>query len=128
MPDRRQDRDPALTAGGEPRLVDAIRAARVRTQLQVDALTAAVRSIVEASELTSADDEHDPEGATIAYERAQATALLDLARADLVRLDRAAQEVETTATVSCVVCGSEIGVERIEALPTADRCIRCAGR
>jgi DnaK suppressor protein len=100
----------------------------VRTQLQVDALTAAVRSIVEASELTSADDEHDPEGATIAYERAQAIALLRLARADLARLDHAAQEVATTSTVTCVVCGSEIGVERIEALPTADCCIRCARR
>ena len=49
----------------------------VRSQRSLEAIVAA---IVEGSELTSTDDEHDPEGATIAYERTQAIALLRQAR------------------------------------------------
>ena len=60
-----------------------VRAEQERTARQVESLEAVVASIVEASELTATDDEHDPEGATIAYERAQAIALLRQAREDL---------------------------------------------
>ena len=113
-------------SAADPRLTEAIDAARERTLAQVASLSAAVAAIVEASELTSADDEHDPEGATIAYERAQAIALLRLARADLTRLEVARAELAARGAVACVVCGTPIPVERLEALPTADRCIRCA--
>src|SRR6187200_532027 len=59
-----------------------VEAEQERTARQVASLEAVVAAIVEGSELTSTDDEHDPEGATIAYERAQASALLRPARAD----------------------------------------------
>jgi hypothetical protein len=42
-----------------------------RTARQIASLEAVVAAIVEASELMSTDDEHDPEGPTIAYERAR---------------------------------------------------------
>ena len=51
-----------------------VRVAQERTAHQAASLEAVVAAIIEGSELTSTDDEHDPEGATIAYEQAQATA------------------------------------------------------
>ena len=83
-------------------------------------------SIVEASELTSTDDEHDPEGATIAYERAQALALLRQAREDLDALADARARLEAGRAVVCSECGHAIAPARLAALPTARRCIRCA--
>ncbi|RYJ06989.1 MAG: molecular chaperone DnaK, partial [Actinomycetales bacterium] len=40
-------------------------------------LTGSFTTIVETSRLTATDDEHDPEGSTIAFERSQTTALLE---------------------------------------------------
>ena len=45
--------------------------------------------IVAASAGSNADDEHDPEGATIAFERQQVVALLDQARRRLTDVDAA---------------------------------------
>ena len=69
--------------GDHAELVRSLTTARERTATQVDALARDLDQIFEASELVSTDDEHDPEGTTIAYERAQVTALLAQAREDL---------------------------------------------
>jgi DnaK suppressor protein len=103
-----------------------VRAEQLRTALQVESLEGVVASIVEASELTSTDDEHDPEGATIAYERAQAIALLRQAREDLDALAVTRGQLESARAVVCSVCGSTIDLERVAALPTTSRCVRCA--
>src|SRR3954451_11319813 len=50
---------------------------------QVGALSRSMGDIIGASESANADDEHDPEGSTIAFERAQVAALLAQARAHL---------------------------------------------
>jgi RNA polymerase-binding transcription factor DksA len=97
-----------------------------RTQRQIESLQRSVASIVEAAELTSTDDEHDPEGATIAYERAQATALLRQAIADLDALAAVRASLMIDQEVACVDCRRPIDLERLAALPTARRCIRCA--
>jgi hypothetical protein len=81
-------------ANDEGRVRAAIAAERRRTIDQIAALERSVAGIIEASELTSTDDEHDPEGATIAYERAQVLALLRQARDDLVALDHAIERVD----------------------------------
>jgi DnaK suppressor protein len=70
------------------------------------------------------DDEHDPEGSTIGFERARVTALLDHARQELGTLERRMVEGDADA---CVRCGRSIGDERRAALPATDRCIGCAG-
>ena len=111
----------------EPTALDqAIAAARARAVDQVEALERALRSIMDGAELTSTDDEHDPEGATIAYERAQTIALLRQAREDLDDLDANAARCARDGDVRCVDCGRPIALERIIALPTAHRCISCA--
>jgi DnaK suppressor protein len=109
-------------------LENALAAARGRTASQVDALARDLDQIVEATELVSTDDEHDPEGMTIAYERAQVTALLAQARDDLAALDRALAEVAAGRDMRCDRCGRPIPVERLLALPTARTCIACASR
>lgn len=97
-----------------------------RTARQIASLEALVAAIVESAELVSTDDEHDPEGATIAYERAQAIALLGQARADLDALAATRLQLESGHLVACAKCGRDIDLERTEALPTASRCLRCA--
>jgi DnaK suppressor protein len=107
-------------------LDDVIADARARAVRQIEALEETRRSIVNGAELTSTDDEHDPEGATIAYERAQTIALLRQARADLDHLDATADRLSRDGDVRCVDCGRTIPLERIIALPTAQRCVPCA--
>ena len=116
------------TEGDPAELVRALTTAQARTAAQVDALARDLDRIFEASELVSTDDEHDPEGTTIAYERAQVTALLAQARGDLDVLDRALTDVQRTGHVRCEGCGEPIAIERLLALPTARTCIRCAPR
>jgi DnaK suppressor protein len=84
--------------------------------------------IVEASESSNADDEHDPEGATIAFEREQIAALLSQSRSSLGDLDRALARVEDGSYGICQTCGQPIAPERLEARPAATTCITCASR
>jgi DnaK suppressor protein len=107
-------------------VLTTVRAEQQRTARQVESLEGVVASIVEASELTSTDDEHDPEGATIAYERAQAIALLRQAREDLDALVVTRMQLESAQVVVCSVCGRTIDLERVATLPTTSRCVRCA--
>jgi RNA polymerase-binding transcription factor DksA len=104
----------------------AIHDARLRTIGQIESLERSVKAIIDAAELTSTDDEHDPEGATIAYERAQALALLHQARIDLEQLDIASAQLDSTGTSQCIRCGKPIPLERILAIPTTQTCVRCA--
>jgi RNA polymerase-binding transcription factor DksA len=81
---------------------------------------------VEASQLVNADDEHDPDGATIAFERAQVSSLLQQVHRNLADLDRAEQRLADGIYGLCGTCGHPIDVERLVALPTANTCIDCA--
>ena len=107
-------------------LLAIVAAEQERTARQISSLEAVVASIVEGSELVSTDDEHDPEGATIAYERAQAIALLRQARADLDALAVTSRQLELRQQVVCKTCGREIDLKRVAALPTTSRCVGCA--
>ncbi|TIC87997.1 TraR/DksA family transcriptional regulator [Nocardioides sp. GY 10113] len=85
-------------------------------------------AVVAASRDTNADDEHDPEGATIAFERSQVAALVGLARAHLGEIDDALARVDSGAYGVCEDCGGPIGEGRLEARPAARRCLGCAQR
>ncbi len=104
----------------------AIAAERERTVAQIEGLTRDFDGIVASSELTSTDDEHDPEGATIAFERAQVSALRDQARRNLVDLDRALERLDAGDFGRCESCAGPIGAERLAALPGARLCVTCA--
>jgi DnaK suppressor protein len=83
-------------------------------------------AIVAASRDTNADDEHDPEGATIAFERSQVGALVRQARAHLAEVDAALARVDAGSYGVCERCGEPIGAGRLDARPVARTCIRCA--
>lgn len=83
--------------------------------------------IVAAASHANADDEHDPEGATIAYERSRVAAQRDQAAASLAAIDAQAQRLRQGTLTICEVCGSEIPLERIVAIVTTRRCVACAG-
>ncbi len=82
--------------------------------------------IVAASRDSNADDEHDPEGATIAFERQQVVALTEQAQATRTELERALQRLDEGAYGVCERCGRPIGEGRLEARPAARTCLDCA--
>lgn len=84
--------------------------------------------LVAAADLEPPDDEHDPDGTT-AYERAQVTSLAAAARARRDELERALAAIDGSGSYGiCELCGRPIGIERLEALPGATRCVTCAAR
>jgi len=84
--------------------------------LRIDAVTIARAD-------ANTDDEHDPEGATIAFERSQADALRAAARARLADIDAALERVAAGTYGRCVVCGAPIPDARLQARPFAATCI-----
>lgn len=82
--------------------------------------------VVAASRDSNADDEHDPEGATIAFERSQVAALILQVQRHLAAVEAAMLRLEDGTFGSCERCGAPIAAARLEARPTASTCIRCA--
>ena len=105
---------------------DVLSAQRSALADQAAALRADLDGIAAATAGANADDEHDPEGATIAFERAQTAALLDRTEERMAALDRALARVEAGTYGTCSVCGDPIGAERLDARPDAETCVQCA--
>ena len=101
---------------------------REQALARLASLTGDYDAVVAASLDTNADDEHDPEGTTIAFERSQIGALVRQVRHHVAEVDAALDRVEAGTYGVCEVCGRDIGAPRLEALPAARTCIRCAGR
>jgi RNA polymerase-binding transcription factor DksA len=101
---------------------------REQALARLASLTGDHESIVAASLDTNADDEHDPEGATIAFERSQIGALVRQVRHHVDEVDAALRRVEDETYGVCESCGGDIGAPRLEALPAARLCIGCASR
>jgi DnaK suppressor protein len=99
---------------------------RARAVRLLDKLTGDFEAVVESSREVSTDDEHDPEGATIAYERAQVDAVLSMTRIHLAELDQALERAQNGTYGNCESCGRAIGQERLEAQPAATFCVPCA--
>jgi DnaK suppressor protein len=99
---------------------------RAITLTRIDAMTAEFDEIVAGSADSNADDEHDPEGSTIAFERSQVAALLQEARAHLEEVELAAARLEAGTYWTCARCGRPIAAARLTARPAAQTCISCA--
>ncbi len=107
-------------------MTDPLGAERAAAQAQIEALTREFENMVAASQSSNADDEHDPEGATIAFERQQVVALLEQARRRLADVEAAIRSVEAGIYGICETCGRPIAPERLAARPAARTCIDCA--
>lgn len=94
----------------------------------IEALDRRLQEIIESSTHTTNDDEHDPEGVTIAFERAQVASLLEQAHTELRALDAASERLAAGTYGNCVRCGRSIAAGRLDALPATTTCIRCADR
>src|SRR4051812_41758349 len=99
---------------------------RDETAAQAATLDHDLHGLIEASRSSNADDEHDPEGATIAFERAQLTAVLQATRRQVADLDRALARVGDGTYGICERCGDPIPAARLAARPSARTCVACA--
>jgi DnaK suppressor protein len=116
-------------AGREwPGVEERLAQERASTVEQITTLSRLVGEIIAAARDVAADDEHDPEGQTIAFERAQAAAILDQARARLGDIEAALMRLRTGTYGTCERCQQPIATGRLEARPAARTCIECASR
>lgn len=103
-----------------------LEAERSETLRRLASLNRDFEGVVAASRDSNADDEHDPEGATIAFEREQTGALVSQAQHHLTEIDAALERVAVGTFGTCEKCGGPIAAGRLEARPVARTCIRCA--
>ncbi|HVC71854.1 MAG TPA: TraR/DksA C4-type zinc finger protein [Acidimicrobiales bacterium] len=104
----------------------ALDAERAVTLSRIEAMTADFDGIVSAVAGMNGDDEHDPEGSTVAFERAQVAALLDEARSYQGDIERAEARLAAGAYAVCEACGAGIAPDRLAARPAVRTCIGCA--
>lgn len=120
----------AQVSGGEARdgsgrARSLLAAERERTEARLAALQKDFDAIV-SSAGAAADDEHDPEGSSTAFDRQHVAALIAAARAHLAEIARAAARIEDGSYGTCQQCGRPIGTERLAARPATATCITCA--
>ena len=109
---------------GQP--LEVLERERQETLTRLASLTKDFAEVVAASRDSNADDEHDPEGATIAFERSQLDALAIQARDHLAEIDAAVARLQVGTYGVCERCGHLISDARLQARPVARTCIRCA--
>ena len=105
---------------------DPLEVERAAALAHIESLGREFDEVVAASRSSNADDEHDPEGATIAFERQQVAALLDQARRRLADVEAAMARRAAGDYGICENCGRPIAPERLAARPAARTCIDCA--
>src|SRR3954468_22154258 len=106
---------------------DELQRLRASAESEAGTLAADLEGLFAASRDSNADDEHDPEGATIGFERAQLTALLAAARERVAEVDDALRRVDAGTYGVCERCGQPIAAARLDARPFARYCMACAG-
>jgi RNA polymerase-binding protein DksA len=106
----------------------ALATARERAAARLASLQREFDGIVEAARGAGTDDEHDPEGATLAFERQHVAALAQAAREHLADVDAALARLADGSYGTCQTCGRPIGEERLAARPAARTCIGCTRR
>ena len=111
-------------AGVRARLI----AERDELTQRIAALTSDLDAVAAAAAGSNIDDEHDPEGATVAFEREQLAAIRDRDMQQLIEVDAALDRVAAGSYGRCESCGQPIAAERLEALPATRWCVRCAAR
>jgi RNA polymerase-binding transcription factor DksA len=106
---------------------EVLLAEQARARERVAALEREFAGLAEAASSAGTDDEHDPEGATLAFERQHTAALLEAAREQVAAVDAALDRLAEGRYGVCDRCGQPIGKDRLAARPAARTCIACAG-
>lgn len=76
----------------------------------------------------SDDDEHDPEGSPLSGEWYRIDGMHRAAQQRVRDVDQALANLDAGHYGICERCGGSIAAGRLEALPTATRCVSCAGK
>ena len=76
-------------------------------------LTDDMAALIAASRDSNADDEHDPEGQTIAYERSQLSAVTNQTLDHLREVEAALERVSAGTYGACEVCRQPIALARL---------------
>ena len=97
---------------------------RERKLALLPALRTDISSVNAARQDSNVDDEHDPEGSTIAFELSQASALLAQSTAGLAQIEAALVRIDAGTYGICQMCGGPIAEGRLEARPWTPYCIR----
>ena len=105
---------------------DELAQLRAEAEAEVATLEQDLSALFEASRSSNADDEHDPEGSAIAFERAQLTAVLGAARRRVTELTGALERLAAGGYGVCETCAEPIPAERLAARPAARTCVTCA--
>jgi DnaK suppressor protein len=103
-----------------------LEAERRRTTQRLERLRHDHDGFVAASMNSNADDEHDPEGATIAFERSQVETLVRQLQQHLAEIEAAERRFDDGGYGICERCAGAIPEDRLEARPTARTCVGCA--
>lgn len=122
-----------LSDGGQTRLdleavAQRLREDRVEVSARIATMTKDLESVIAASVDSNADDEHDPEGQTIAYERSQLSALIRAAQEHLSGIEQATSRLEQGSYGTCEVCLEPIPAARLAVRPIARTCVLCTTR
>lgn len=104
----------------------ALAAEREEVGARLASLNRQFDDFVESSAFVSTDDEHDPDGSTVAFERAKIGALQTQAAAHLSDVDEALRRLDSGTFGTCEKCGGPIGAERLIARPRSRHCFGCA--
>jgi DnaK suppressor protein len=96
------------------------------TTARLHSLRTEFDAIVDGSVDANVDDEHDPEGSTIAFERALVSALMVEADEYLSELGWAADRLNRQTYAVCEACGGTINDDRLRARPASRSCVRCS--
>jgi DnaK suppressor protein len=113
---------------GQAEVAALLAAERAATLQRLVALEREFAGIIEATGPAGADDEHDPEGATIAFERQHVAALASQAREHLARIDAAVRRLADGSYGICDSCAQPIPAARLAARPVTTTCLSCAGQ
>jgi DnaK suppressor protein len=107
------DLDPRAALDGE-----RVRAAKLLADVE-----RSMRDVSDARDGANTDDEHDPEGATLAWERASLGAVRDDARRRIDQVDAALRRLDAGTYGRCAVGGEPIPEARLAAVPWAATCV-----
>lgn len=102
--------------------------ARADVETRIASLQRSHDDLVSSAADAPNDDEHDPEGVTIAFERAQIDSLLAESQRELLEIDDAITSLDTGGYGACRECGEQIPRARLDALPGVSLCMDCAAK
>lgn len=116
----------ALNSRQRARLRGHLAGDREQTRLVIERTVGELDAFISARYDAPTDDENDPEGPTLAFERSQASAMLHQSEQHLQDIDAALLRMDQGTYGLCTKCGGEIALGRLQVRPQASLCIRCA--